>query len=96
MALPSMWTLGLKPHELIIHILLLGVPASIVSKFYQRGVRAQSDVLCYRCRRVASSPHRWLTVCPVLSQVLFSYHPSAMGVAYLAVMGEGCAPCTPT
>lgn len=36
---PSMWTMGLKPHELIIHILLLGVPASIVSKFYQRGVR---------------------------------------------------------
>jgi hypothetical protein len=35
---PSMWTLGLKPHELIIHVLLLGVPASIVSKFYKRGV----------------------------------------------------------
>ena len=51
MALPSMWTLGLKPHELIIHILLLGVPASIVSKFYQRGVRTIAAGSC------AHAPH---------------------------------------
>jgi hypothetical protein len=41
-----------------------------------------------RARRLnAAHPHG-------LPQVLFSYHPSAMGVAYLAVMGEGCAPST--
>ena len=43
-----MWTMGLKPHELIIHVLLLGVPASIVSKFYKRGVSVSAIAGSYR------------------------------------------------
>ena len=43
---PNAGILGVTPHELIIHTLLLGVPASIVGKFYTKGVRAPRPSLC--------------------------------------------------
>lgn len=59
---PSMWTLALKPHELIIHVLLLGVPASIVSKFYQRGVRLRAALAASLLALLAL--YRWPTASP--------------------------------
>jgi len=40
--------------EIVTHVLLLGVPASIISKFYQRGV---SHLLRRRCIIIITAEH---------------------------------------